>query len=236
MTRPVKIRFGFLAIGIAGALLGGCTGLDGFGSGTETASGERNCLVRAMYFESNRTSEDGLLAVGTVVMNRVDSTRYPNTICGVVSQHRQFAPGVMTRKMADREKVMAEKMADEVLSGKRSKQVGDAMYFHAMTIRIPYRNVDYVTVAGGNAFYRKKKGGGRQLPPLEPPISAVASKKALEQPKAALAEAEEPAPSIMRASVAPDPAPEPQAPPPAVPIAQPVGATASQIQKSSFGW
>src|SRR5690606_13334803 len=34
---------------------------------------ERECLARAMFFESRRSSRDGLVAVGTVVMNRVDS-------------------------------------------------------------------------------------------------------------------------------------------------------------------
>ena len=52
---------------------------------------ERTCLVRAMYFESNRSSRDGLMAVGTVVMNRVASQCFPNTICGVVGQPGQFA-------------------------------------------------------------------------------------------------------------------------------------------------
>ena len=29
------------------------------------------CMARVMYFESNRTSEEGMVAVGTVGMNRV---------------------------------------------------------------------------------------------------------------------------------------------------------------------
>ena len=52
-----------------------------------------------MFFESHRSSREGLVAVGTVVMNRVNSGEYPDTICGVVGQKNQFAPGVMTRKM-----------------------------------------------------------------------------------------------------------------------------------------
>ncbi len=31
----------------------------------------QECMERAMYFESNRSSRDGLIAVGSVVMNRV---------------------------------------------------------------------------------------------------------------------------------------------------------------------
>jgi hypothetical protein len=36
---------------------------------TAVAFDERTCLIGAMYFESNRASCDGLMAVGTVVMN-----------------------------------------------------------------------------------------------------------------------------------------------------------------------
>src|SRR5215831_15830353 len=57
------------------ACLQGCTGQPPGGQGgiaqTAAASDERTCLIRAMYFESNRSSRDGLMAVGTVVMNRV---------------------------------------------------------------------------------------------------------------------------------------------------------------------
>ncbi|WP_261404937.1 cell wall hydrolase [Chenggangzhangella methanolivorans] len=37
-----------------------------------------------MYFESDKSAEDGMLAVGTVVANRLKSGRYGNSICGVV--------------------------------------------------------------------------------------------------------------------------------------------------------
>lgn len=37
-----------------------------------TAS-NRDCMAREMFFESHRSSREGLVAVGTVVMNRVNS-------------------------------------------------------------------------------------------------------------------------------------------------------------------
>jgi spore germination cell wall hydrolase CwlJ-like protein len=107
-----------------------------------------------MYFESNRSSHDGLMAVGTVVMNRVASPHHPDTICGVVGERRQFAPGVLTRAMNHRELPPVERAADAVLKGERYATVGGAMHFHVAGLRIPYR-VRYVTVAGGNAFYLK---------------------------------------------------------------------------------
>ena len=82
-------------------------------------SADRDCLARAMYFESNRSSEDGLLAVGTVVMNRLEAPAYPNSICGVVGQKRQFAAGVLHKPMRDRERDKAERIADALLAGER---------------------------------------------------------------------------------------------------------------------
>ena len=115
---------------------------------------ERECLVRAMYFESNRSSHDGSMAVGTVVMNRVESERFPDTICGVVGQHKQFAPGVLTRKMDPKQMKTAVHAADAVLKGERHPRVGPAMHFHAASYKNPYP-ARYMTVAGGNAFYLK---------------------------------------------------------------------------------
>ena len=47
---------------------------------------EENCLARAVYFEARSESELGQLAVAKVILNRVKSPEYPNTICGVVYQ------------------------------------------------------------------------------------------------------------------------------------------------------
>ncbi|MBZ9921935.1 cell wall hydrolase, partial [Mesorhizobium sp. BR1-1-7] len=63
---------------------------------------DRECLERAMFFESNRSSRDGMIAVGTVVMNRLRSGKHGDTICAVVGERGQFAPGVMTRPMNSR--------------------------------------------------------------------------------------------------------------------------------------
>jgi spore germination cell wall hydrolase CwlJ-like protein len=132
------------------------------GSTPKRSSGgrERQCLARAMYFESNRSSADGMLAVGTVVMNRVQSGQYPGSVCGVVGQKNQFAPGVLSKPMNEgHSRALAEQVADAVLRGKRHRGVGDrAMFFHTAGHRFPYRNMHYVYVAGGNAFYEKRKG------------------------------------------------------------------------------
>jgi hypothetical protein len=118
-------------------------------------SGARNCLMRAMYFESNRSSRDGQLAVGTVVMNRVASGKYGRSVCGVVGAPRQFAPGVMSRRMQGDTRDLA-KLADAILRGKRHPRLYPAVqHFHQQGLRFPYKNMKYVVNAGGNSFYEK---------------------------------------------------------------------------------
>ena len=135
-------------------LLTGCFSLGGLRLG---GMSEKECLVRAMYFESNRSSANGMFAVGTVVMNRVADQRYPKSVCGVVGQKNQFAPGVLSKPLTERKSiVLAAAVADEVLRGKRHDGVRRAMFFHTAGLSFPYTNMHYVLVAGGNAFYEKR--------------------------------------------------------------------------------
>ncbi|MEK1889115.1 MAG: cell wall hydrolase [Phyllobacterium sp.] len=117
---------------------------------------DKECLERAMFFESNRSSQDGLVAVGTVVMNRLDSGKWGDSICGVVGQKGQFAPGVLSRPMKSVALPDVQAAADAVLRGERNTKVKNAMYFHTAGLRFPYKNMHYTVVAGGNAFYEKR--------------------------------------------------------------------------------
>ncbi|WP_397542310.1 cell wall hydrolase [Roseovarius salis] len=44
------------------------------------------CLAEALYFEARGESVKGQFAVAEVILNRVDSPEYPDTVCGVVNQ------------------------------------------------------------------------------------------------------------------------------------------------------
>ncbi len=116
---------------------------------------ERDCLMRAMYFESHRSSHDGLLSVGTVVMNRLEHGVWGNAICGVVGAKRQFAPGVLSRRMQGNLADL-QALADQIIAGKRQAKLGkNVMFFHVAGMKFPYKNMRYVHVAGGNTFYYK---------------------------------------------------------------------------------
>ncbi len=49
------------------------------------------CLSQNIYFEARGESTAGQLAVAMVTMNRVDSKRFPSSICKVVWQRKQFS-------------------------------------------------------------------------------------------------------------------------------------------------
>lgn len=141
------------ALAVVATSLGGCS-FFGMQFGMAQLS-PKECMMRAMYFESNRSSPEGMLAVGTVVMNRLNDPRYPQSVCGVVGQKNQFAAGVLSKKMTDSGAVLASQVADAVLSGSRHPGVQGAQHFHTAGLRFPYNNMHYVLEAGGNEFYEK---------------------------------------------------------------------------------
>ena len=153
-------------------------------SSVAAAPKERECLARAMFFESHRSSRDGLVAVGTVVMNRVNSGDYPSTICGVVGQKNQFAPGVLTRSMNSKALPDVMAAADAVLAGERHPKVKSAKFFHQAGLKFPYKNMHYVLEAGGNAFYEKRSRNAqtRQMAADAQAAIRTASAPALPEP------------------------------------------------------
>ena len=56
-------------------------------------SEELECMSKNIYFEAAMESTAGKLAVAQVTMNRVNSSRYPNTVCKVITQGRHHDNG-----------------------------------------------------------------------------------------------------------------------------------------------
>jgi hypothetical protein len=155
-------------------------------------------MARAMYFESNRSSEEGMTAVGTVVMNRLHSGRYPGSVCGIVGQRNQFAQGVLSNPVGGRSWALALAKADAVLAGERHPRVAGAMHFHTAGYTFPYRNMAYVVAAGGNVFYEKRAPG--TFTPVHPNVMVAQAERERRRPSETilLAGAEPPAPVAAR--------------------------------------
>jgi N-acetylmuramoyl-L-alanine amidase len=55
------------------------------------------CLALNIYYEARGSNRADRLAVADVVLNRVQDSRYPDTVCDVVKQGRQDSNGNMIR-------------------------------------------------------------------------------------------------------------------------------------------
>lgn len=75
------------ALGISQSVLGSTNQTDNGGSYSNT---DVNLLARLIYGEARGESFTGQVAVGAVVMNRVKSSSFPNTISGVIYQPYAF--------------------------------------------------------------------------------------------------------------------------------------------------
>ena len=113
------------------------------------AEGDRYLLANLIYCEAGSEPYDGKLAVGAVVINRVLSSVYPDTVVGVIYQNKQFSPassGRLALALADG-KASADcyKAADEAMKG--YSNVGNCVYF-----RTPVPGLSGINI-GGHVFY-----------------------------------------------------------------------------------
>lgn len=124
-------------------------------SASAVSSSELECLAKVVLYEAGSEPRAGQLAVAQVVMNRVRSPRFPNTICGVIYQRGQFASirSYSPPRGARWNRAMA--LAREVTSGEAAPVVGRALYFHAARVRPAFaRTQTRVAQIGGHVFYR----------------------------------------------------------------------------------
>lgn len=114
------------------------------------AESDRYLLANLIYCEAGGEPYEGKVAVGSVVMNRVLSSVYPNTIVGVIYQNKQFSPVASGRLALALQEGRATQScydaADEVMSG--TTNVGTCLYF-----RTPVSGVTPKYTIGGHIFY-----------------------------------------------------------------------------------
>ncbi len=111
--------------------------------------GDRYLLANLIYCEAGGEPYDGQVAVGAVVINRVLSSVYPDTVTGVIYQKSQFSPAGSGRLALalSQNKATAScyKAADEAMSG--YSNVGQCVYF-----RTPIDGLSGISI-GGHIFY-----------------------------------------------------------------------------------
>ncbi|MCB2098421.1 MAG: cell wall hydrolase [Parvularculaceae bacterium] len=126
---------------------------------------ERTCLAQAIYYEARSERRVGQLAVADVVLNRVASPVYPDTICEVVFQGSerknlgcQFSftcDGSMNARLNERKWRDSEMLAGAVLAGIRKPVSRYATHYHADYVSPPWADTLTPTaVIGTHKFYR----------------------------------------------------------------------------------
>ena len=111
--------------------------------------GDRYLLANLIYCEAGGEPYEGQVAVGSVVINRVLSPVYPQTVSGVIYQRSQFSP-VGSGRLAyalsvNKATQSCYNAADEAMSG--FSNVGSCVYF-----RTPIEGLSGIQI-GHHIFY-----------------------------------------------------------------------------------
>jgi N-acetylmuramoyl-L-alanine amidase len=118
------------------------------------AYGERECLARAVYFEARGEPLEGQLAVAQVILNRVASGRFADSVCGVINQHGQFSFDKARTPAASRDWRTAKAIAAIAATAAWDVIAPRATAFHATRINASWSNLHKVGTIGNHVFYR----------------------------------------------------------------------------------
>lgn len=129
-----------------------------------------DCLAENIYFEARSEPVAGQKAVALVTMNRVQSYKFPKTVCAVVKEQNsnvcQFSwwceaktKAKALRGVHDRQYEVARRIAMEVyLNHEHIKDItGGATFYHAEYVdkrKIGVPNLKQTTKIGKHIFYK----------------------------------------------------------------------------------
>lgn len=119
---------------------------------------ELGCLAMNIYHEGRGEPARGRAAIASVTMNRVQSDHYPDTVCEVVWQYRQFSWTVVAARhhvINDADSwYQALVVAELFLDGAQSAQVGDATHYHSIAVQPSWQDDSkLVAMVGDHIFY-----------------------------------------------------------------------------------
>ena len=117
--------------------------------GTSASKSDLDLLAAIIQCEAYQ-NYDSLLAVATVIMNRVYDSRFPNSISGVVYAAGQFEPafsGRLEYVLNAGPTSLSYQVAQDAINGARLAEVADCYYFLYAGTGHPGINI------GGNVFF-----------------------------------------------------------------------------------
>ncbi len=115
------------------------------------------CLSMNVYWEARDQSLAGQVAVAQVTMNRVASPEYPNDVCSVVHQLKQFSWYWDGKSDVPREEEAwhrAQMVAAGVLAGSGHVELEGVLNYHAVYVS-PYwsKEMQLIAQIGDHIFY-----------------------------------------------------------------------------------
>jgi len=129
-----------------------------------TGGEDWKCLSQALYFEARGESVKGQFAVAEVILNRVKSSRFPDTVCGVIRQGtgRKYQCQFTYTCDGNSERIREPgayqsvgKVARTALDGRVDGFTGGATHYHTTAVRPKWSRVYKRTARiGVHLFYR----------------------------------------------------------------------------------
>ena len=119
-------------------------------NGNSTPASTTDVALLAAILQCEAGGYDGMLAVATVIMNRVASPAYPGNLRAVIYQSGQFAPtwnGSLNRVLSKGASSTAYSVAQAALGGARHSAVINCLQFRSASTGVSGINI------GGNVFF-----------------------------------------------------------------------------------
>ena len=126
---------------------------------------QMSCLAEALYFEARGEPIKGQLAVGEVILNRVEDTRYPSSICKVINQGtgRRFAcqftytcDGKLETVQERQPYEMALKIAKILMTTHDRKLTRGSTHYHSNYVNPRWsKRFERIAKFGRHIFYRQ---------------------------------------------------------------------------------
>lgn len=139
-----------------------------YGRYRHASDAERECLARAVYYEARGEGFLGQVAVAQVILNRVRSRKWPDTVCGVVNQGEsrgvkcQFSY-VCFKNLSpptgdpwERAKMVAD---HALQGGAYLRELEHATHYHTTAVAPIWRHaLVNLTTIGSHIFYQEPGG------------------------------------------------------------------------------
>ena len=117
------------------------------------------CMMKNIYHEARGEPLKGQIAVANVTMNRVAHSRFPNSVCEVVFQRKQFSWTLSKAKVNKQDIQFSDAIytiALKAVTGRLIDYTGGATHYHTTAINPFWADSKvYLDTIGNHIFYKR---------------------------------------------------------------------------------